>query len=86
MRLRACRLVKKKKLTNQKTSTLKEIEIDGMHVEMLPPEGKVKYVGQMVTFMGQESTEVQHRIRCAWSAFARTDNPVLLTTTQVTPL
>ena len=43
---------------------LKEIEVNGMHVEILLPEGKVKYEGQMIT-------EVQHRIRCAWSVFAR---------------
>ena len=49
----------------------KIIEIDRMHVEILPPEGKVKYLEKMITVMDQGSTEVQHRIRCAWSAFAR---------------
>ena len=38
-------------LSNQKSNRLKEIEIDGMHVEILPPEGKVKYLGQRITFM-----------------------------------
>ena len=47
-------------LTNQKSNKLKEIKIDGMHVEILPPEGKAKHLGQMI-----------HRMRCAWSAFAR---------------
>ena len=32
--------------------------------------GKIKYLGQMITFMDQETTEVQHRLRCAWSVFA----------------
>ena len=55
----------------QKTYKLKEIEISEMHVEMLPPEGKVKFLGQMTTFLDQETTEVQHRIRCAWSTFTK---------------
>ena len=42
-----------------------------MHVEMLPPEWKIKYLGQMITLVDQETTEVQHRIRCAWSAFTK---------------
>ena len=42
-----------------------------MHVEIFPPEGQVQYPGQMITFMDQETTEVQHRIHCALSAFAR---------------
>ena len=32
---------------------LRDIEIDGMHVELLPPEGKVKYLGQMITVVDQ---------------------------------
>ena len=58
-------------LSNQKSNRLKEIEIDGTHVEQLPPKGRVKYLGQMIGFMGQETAQVQHRIRCAWPAFAR---------------
>ena len=30
-----------------------------MHVEILPLEGKVKHLGQMITFVDQETTEVQ---------------------------
>ena len=62
---------KTKILTNQETNKFREIEIDEVHVEVLPPEGKVKYLVKMITFVDQETTEVQHRIRCAWSAFAR---------------
>ena len=58
-------------LTNQQTNRKREVEIDGMHVEILPPEGKVTCLGQMITFMGQETTEIQHRTQNAWSAFAR---------------
>ena len=58
-------------LTNQKTYRTREVEIDGMHVEILLHQGKAKYLGQMITFVDQETAEVQHRIRCAWSAFAR---------------
>ena len=32
------------------------MEIDGMHVKILPPEGKVKYLKQMITFVDQETT------------------------------
>ena len=53
-----------KVLTNQKSNRLKEIEIDGIFEE-------VKYLVQMITFMDRETTEVQRRILCAWSAFAR---------------
>ena len=42
-----------------------------MHVEILSPEERVLYLEQMVTFVEQETTEVRHRIRCTWSAFAK---------------
>ena len=61
-----------------------------MHVEILPPEGTVKYLEQMITFVDQETTEVQHRIRCAWSAFARhrqeLNIQILPATTPITPI
>ena len=50
---------------------MREIEIDEMHVEILPLEGKVKCLEQMNTLVDQVTTEVQHRVRCAWSAFAK---------------
>ena len=56
--------------TNQKTDRTREVEIDGMHVEMLLLGGKEKCLGQNITVVDQEATEIQHRIRCAWSAFA----------------
>ena len=48
---------KTKILTNQKTNRQNEIEIDEMHVEILPSEGKVKYLVQMITFVDHETTE-----------------------------
>ena len=56
-------------LTNQEL-TEQEVEIHE-NVEMLPSEGKAKYLAQMITFVDQETTWVQCRIGCAWSAFAR---------------
>ena len=60
----------KKILTSQKANKLRVTEIAEMHVEMLFLEGKIKYLGQ-ITFVDQETTEAQHRIRCAWSAFTK---------------
>ena len=60
---------KTKILTHQKANKLTKIEIGETHVEILPPEGKLKYLGQMITFVGQETTEAG--IRCAWSAFTK---------------
>ena len=34
-------------------------------------EGKVKNPGQMISFMDQETIDIQHRNASAWSAFAR---------------
>ena len=54
---------KNKILTNHKTNKLRVIEIDEMHVEILPHEGKAKCLEEVVTFVDKETTEVQHRIR-----------------------
>ena len=50
---------------------IERIEMDGMYVEKPLPEGTVKYLGQLSAFVDQETTEVQHRIGCVQSAFAR---------------
>ena len=65
--------MKTKIITNQTTNKLREIEveIDEMHVEVLSPEERVLYLEQMMTFVDAETTEVRHRIQCAWSAFAK---------------
>ena len=62
---------KQKNLTNQKTDRTREVEIDGMRIRILFPEVKLSYLGQIITFVDQETTAAQHRIPCAWSAFAR---------------
>ena len=49
---------KTKILTNLKTNKLREIEFGEMHVEILPPVGKVKCMGQMIPFVDQETTDV----------------------------
>ena len=48
-----------------------KVEIDKNTVEILPPEGKAKYLKQMISFMHQEIVEIQHRIRCVRSSFAQ---------------
>ena len=65
--------IKTQIITNPTTNKLREIEveIDEMHVEVLSPEERVLYLEQMMTFVDLETTEVRHRIRCAWSAFAK---------------
>ena len=74
-------------LTSPKTNRTREVEIDGMHVETLPHEGKVKYLGHMITIVDQESTEITTqkparmvRIR---QTSTGTDIPILLTTTHI---
>ena len=47
----------------------KEIEIDNIEVEIVTKEESTKYLGQMVTFQQQETTEIKNRIRAAWATF-----------------
>ena len=80
---------KTKILNNEKTNKLQEIGIDGTHVEIHHPEVKVKFLGQMITFMDQETTEVHAAqdplclVRVC-QTLTRTDIPIILTTTQIT--
>ena len=63
--------------TDPRATVVSDVESDetgiarGTKLEILPPEGKLKSLGQMATVVDQETTEVPHRIRCAWPAFAR---------------
>ena len=43
------------------------MEIDNIKVEILTREESTKYLGQMVTFQQQETTEIRNRIRAAWA-------------------
>ena len=73
--------------TNQRTNKLREIEIGEMRVEILLPGGKVKHLGQLITFAVQETTEVQYRIWCAWSRHRQgLTSQSFLTTTPTAPL
>ena len=57
-------------LSNQSSSRRREIEIDNVKVEMLTKEESTKYLGQMVTFQEQETTEIKNRrIMAAWATF-----------------
>ena len=40
-----------------------------MNIEILPPRGKVKYLGQLITIKNAVQVEFEHRIKCVWSTF-----------------
>ena len=76
--------------TSQKTNKLREIETAEMLAEILPPQGKVKYLGQMITFVDKETTDERTqdpmrlvRIR---QTSTRTDTPILLASTPISPV
>ena len=60
---------KTKILSNQSSNIRKEIEIDDIKVEILTREESTKYLGQMITFQQQETTEIRNLIRAAWATF-----------------
>ena len=60
---------KTKILSNQSLNIRKEIEIDDIKVEILTREESTKYLGQMITFQQQETSEIRNRIRAAWATF-----------------
>ena len=62
---------KTKILSNQSSDTKKEIEVDDMKVEILTRGENVRYLGQMITFLQQETTEIRNRIRAAWATFPK---------------
>ena len=49
---------KTKILSNQSSDTRKEIEIDDIKVDILTRGESTKYLGQMITFYQQETTEI----------------------------
>ena len=53
-------------LSNQSSNIRKEIEIDDIKVEILTREESTKYLGQMIAFQQQETTEIRNRIMAAW--------------------
>ena len=56
---------------DKKKTTFSRRSEQAKDVEILSPEGKVKYLGQVISFMLQEKLEIKHRIGCACVAFAR---------------
>ena len=56
-------------LSNQGSDTRKETEIDHVKVEILTRRECTKYLGQMITFQQQETTEIRNRIRAVWATF-----------------
>ena len=61
--------VKTKILCNRGSDTRKGIEVDNIKVEILSRGESTKYLGQMITFQQQETTEIRNRIRAAWATF-----------------
>eukprot|EP00959_Pyramimonas_sp_CCMP1952_P311018 6508752-Pyramimonas_sp.AAC.1 len=44
-------------------------DIEGTSIEMLPHFGKLKYLGQLITFYSAKDTELQHRLWSSWATF-----------------
>ena len=60
---------KTKILSNQSSDTRKEMEVDDIKVEILTRGESTKYLGQMMTFQQQQTSEIRNRIRAAWATF-----------------
>ena len=51
------------------SDTKKEMQIDDIYIEILTRSESVKYLGQMITFQQQKTTEIKNRIRAALPMF-----------------
>ena len=63
---------KTKVLSNQSSTSLdsqKEMQIGDVKIEILTRSESVRYLGQLITFQHQETTEIKNRIRTAWATF-----------------
>ena len=63
---------KTKVLSNQSSlcsETKKEMQIDDILIEILTRGESVRYLGQLIAFQQQETTEIKNRIRAAWATF-----------------
>ena len=61
-----------KVLSNQSSispDSKKEMQIGDVKVEKLTRSESVRYLGQLITFQHQETTEIKKRIRTAWATF-----------------
>ena len=45
------------------------MQIDDIEIEILTRGESVRYVGQLITFKQQETTEIKNRIKAAWATF-----------------
>ena len=45
------------------------VKVGNMNIEVVPYEGKVKYLGRQVSFDRPHDVEVEHRINMAWTSF-----------------
>ena len=61
-----------KVLSNQSSlgpDSKKEMQINDIKIEILTRSASVRYLGQLITFQQQETTEIKNRIRTAWATF-----------------
>ena len=49
--------------------TRKKVQIGDVKIEIPTRSESVRYVGQLITFQHQETTEIKNRIRTAWATF-----------------
>ena len=47
------------------------MEIDDIKIEILTRGESVRYLGQTITFLQQETTEIKNCIRAAWATFRK---------------
>ena len=52
-----------------------------MNVEILPPEGETKHLGQLITFKNAVQVELEHHTKYAWAKF--TSSPARVDVTKV---
>ena len=55
---------KRRKFSATKARTQKKIEVDNIKIEILTKGESARYLGQMITFLQQETTEIRNRISC----------------------
>ena len=49
----------------------KQMEVDDIKIEIQTGGESVRYLGQMITFQQQETTEIKNRVRAAWATFLK---------------
>ena len=59
---------KTKILSSQDKVKAKEITVDNIKIEVLATGDSARYLGQKITFGGQETEEIKNRLKAAWAA------------------